>query len=256
MLIHRHCRVGEKLDVAGLNEITVLIDRAQTELTEAAMNSWSPGLDGPPHAHDRKEQNFLVTAGRGLVRIGAESFPAEPGDFFHVPAGVIHQTVNLQPDRRLDYFLFNAFLDGDKEGHASFADHISQVKEIRRRQAERQSAAADPGLAAGGSRRPGRRVATRGCGAGRTVLVDRRAAERCEAFLLQLPPGGTEPAAADATKEQTLLMLDGSARATVDGEPVELAAGEVLFVPRSAAFACTAGAAGLRLVSFGTVVAR
>lgn len=255
-MIHRHCRAGEKLDVAGLNEITVLIDRAQTELTEAAMNSWSPGLDGPPHAHDRKEQNFLVTAGRGMVRIGAESFPAEPGDFFHVPAGVIHQTVNLQPDRRLDYFLFNAFLDVDKEGHASFADHISQVKEIRRRQAERQNAAADPGLAAGGSRRPGRRVPTRGCGAGRTVLVDRGTAERCEAILLQLPAGGTEPATADATKEQTLLVLEGSARVTVGGQPAEIAAGEVLFVPRSAALGCTAGAAGLRLVSFGTVVAR
>lgn len=255
-MIHRNCRLGEKLDVAGLNEITVLIDRSQTELTEVAMNSWSPGLDGPPHAHDRKEQNFFVTAGRGLVRIGAESFPAEPGDYFHVPAGVVHQTVNRQPEQRLDYFLFNAFLDAGKEGHASFADHIDQVREIRRRQAERQSAAADPALGSGGGRRPGKRVATGGSTAARLVLVDRREAERCEAILFQVPAGGEMPSLADPAKEQTLLVLEGSARVTLSGQPVAIAAGEVLFVPRAQAIAGTAGAGGLRLVSFGTVVTR
>lgn len=255
-MIHRHCRVGQKLDVAGLNEITVLIDRSQTELTEVAMNSWCPGLDGPPHAHDGKEQNFLVTAGRGTVKIGGDSFPAEPGDYFYVPAGVVHQTVNLQPDHRLDYFLFNAFLDSDKEGHASFADHISKVKEIRRRQAERQSASVDPGLVTAAAKRPGKRVATRGADGLRTVLVDRCGTERCEAILHQLPPRGGQTPAADGTKEQTLFVLEGSGRVTVAGEPADLAAGEVLFVPRAATFTCVAGDAGLRFVSFGTVITR
>lgn len=255
-MIHCNCRTGEKLDVAGLNEITVLIDRSQTELTEVAMNSWSPGLDGPPHSHDRKEQNFLVTAGRGLVRIGGESFPAEPGDYFYVPAGVVHQTVNLQAEQRLEYFLFNAFLDADKEGHASFADHISKVKDIRRRQAERQSATADPALVSDAGTRPGKRVATRGCNGGRAVLVDRGGTERCEAILFQIPAGAALPATADAAKEQTLLILEGSARVTVGGQPGFVAAGEVLFVPRSREFGCVAGAEGLRFVSFGTVVER
>ena len=220
------------------------------------MNSWCPGLDGPPHAHDRKEQNFLVTAGRGVVKIGGESFPAEPGDYFYVPAGVVHQTVNLQPDQRLDYFLFNAFLDADKEGHASFADHISKVKEIRRRQAERQSASADPGLIPSASKHPGKRVATRGVDGLRTVLMDRRGAARCEAILFQLPPRGVQSPTGDETKEQTLFVLEGSGRMAVADEQADISAGEVLFVPRSANFACTAGAAGLRFVSFGTVITR
>lgn len=255
-MIHRNSRVGQKLDVAGLNEITVLIDRSQTELTEVAMNSWSPGLDGPPHSHDRKEQNFLVTAGRGLVKIGTESFPAEPGSYFHVPAGVVHQTINLQSDARLDYFLFNAFLGTDKEGHASFADHIAQVKEIRRQQAAQQSASADPGLVASGSARPGKHVTTGGHGGTRTVLLDRKEAERCEAILFQLPARAALPTAADSTKEQTLFVLAGSGRMTVAGETCAVAAGEVIFVPRTADFACAADDAGLRFVSFGTVITR
>jgi hypothetical protein len=33
-MIKRNYQQGEKLDVAGLNEITVLVDRSETELTE------------------------------------------------------------------------------------------------------------------------------------------------------------------------------------------------------------------------------
>lgn len=54
MLCRHPSQISQKLDVSGLNEITVLIDRSETALTEVAINSWSPGLDGPPHAHEAK----------------------------------------------------------------------------------------------------------------------------------------------------------------------------------------------------------
>jgi len=256
IMIHRNSRVGEKLDVAGLNEITVLVDRSQTELTEVAMNSWCPGLDGPPHSHERKEQIFLVTGGRGVVRIGADQFPAEPGEFLYVPAGVVHQTINLERDGRLEYFLFNAFLDADKEGHASFADHIAKVKDIRRQQAERQSESPTALPSQPGSRARGKWVATQAIGAGRTLLLDRRETERCEAFLVQLPARGELPRAADAAAEQTLFVLQGSGRITVGDEEQDVLAGDVIFVPRGATWRGVAGGEGLRLVAFGTVVSR
>ena len=65
---------GEKLDVAGLNEIIVLLDRSETEKTEVALNIWPPNLDGPPHKHDEKEQIFYFTSGKGIVKIGKDSF--------------------------------------------------------------------------------------------------------------------------------------------------------------------------------------
>lgn len=255
MLI-RDSRSGQKLDVAGLNELTVLIDRSETELTEVAINSWSPGLDGPPHFHDRKEQNFLVTSGRGRVIIGIESFSAEPGVFFHVPAGVTHQTINLQKDQRLDYFLFNAFLASDKEGHASFADHISKVKETRRQQAVAQKAGSDDAATSPSASARGKRVVLKDCSGPRSVLLDRTESSRCEAVLFTCQPGERAAAEVDATKEQTLFVLEGSGRVAAEAGSWNMTAGHVAFVPRASGMEIVAGERGLRMVSFGAVVAR
>jgi mannose-6-phosphate isomerase-like protein (cupin superfamily) len=255
-MIHRLPSTGQKLDVAGLNEITVLIDRSETELTEVAMNGWQPNLDGPPHAHTRKEQNFLVTSGRGTVRIGNASFPAEPGSFFYLPAGVVHQTIT-QGTEPLVYFLFNAFLDTDKEGHASFADHISKVKETRRQQAETQRADADPGVAAGAPpARPGRCIDTSKLVADATVILSRNDTERCEAVHHRLAGGAQLDLPPNQQKEQTLFVLSGHGRLTVGSEAADVAPGQVVFLPRHTAGAMEAGTAGLEVISFGTLIAR
>lgn len=259
-MICKYYKDGIKLNVADLNEITVLIDRSETELTEAALNSWWPGLDGPPHRHEQKEQIFYVISGRGLVKIGGETFDAAPGAFFYVPAGVIHQTINQGSDR-LEYFLFNAFLNADKEGHASFADHIDKVKETRRQQAQTQSADA-------GSRSPNADFSRQGkcipkvaleCGkdsasAAKVLLLDRVETQRCETFLLSWPAGQTSVPTASAEKEQTLFILTGSGSVTVGKETVPVKAGHVIFVPRNTLFAMQSAAETMRCISFGTVI--
>ncbi len=256
-MIYRHPAQGQKLQVSGLNEITVLIDRSETALTEVAMNSWSPKLDGPPHAHDRKEQNFLVTSGRGDVVIGGERFSAAPGDFFYVPAGVVHQTINLEPEKRLEYFLFNAFLGADKEGHASFAAHIDVVKETRQLQAKMQSVqAAGGGAAATGSARRGRKATLPAAGAMGTALVARADTDKCETLAWNLPAGAQAAVAADATKEQVLFVHAGEGRVQIGGEAVNVRAQHTLLVPPGTAAALAAGPAGLQVVSFGTLVGR
>jgi quercetin dioxygenase-like cupin family protein len=84
-MIHRPCRTGQKLDVAGLNEIIVIIDRSETELTEVGMNSWAPGLDGPPHAHEHKEQTLFILEGAGQFTVAAQTEPAAAGEVVFVP---------------------------------------------------------------------------------------------------------------------------------------------------------------------------
>jgi mannose-6-phosphate isomerase-like protein (cupin superfamily) len=255
-MICRHQSQGQQLDVAGLNQITVLIDRSETELTEVGINAWHPGLDGPPHAHPGKEQNFLVTAGRGEVVIGGESFPAAPGDFFYVPASVVHQTITRGADR-LEYLLFNAFLDASKEGHASFADHISKVKETRRQQAEQQRAEADASLAARPApARRGKRVALPAAGGAGVVLLDRAETERCEAVAWPLAGSARAVIAPDSTKEQTLFVVTGAGSLQVGTEQAEVHQGHTVLVPRGSACVLTAGPTGLQVVSFGTVVVR
>jgi quercetin dioxygenase-like cupin family protein len=255
-MIHRDSKTGQKLDVAGLNEITVLIDRSETELTEVAINSWVKGLDGPPHAHTQKEQNFLVTVGNGDVIIGGERHAARPGDFFFLPAGVVHQTINHGPGL-LAYFLFNGFLDSNKEGHASFADHIGKVMETRRMQAETQKADSDPGIVgAARSSWPGKKVSTAGLSAASTVLIGRAESERCEAVHHNLAAGENLASAGEPTKEQTFYITTGSGQFTVDDETVTGSEGQIVFAPCDVAYSVKAGDGGLTMVSFGTIVKR
>lgn len=255
-MICRHpAQVSQKLDVSGLNEITVLVDRSETELTEVAMNSWHPVLVGPPHAHEAKEQNFLITAGIGEVVIGAERFSAEPGDFFYVPAGVVHQTINLSKDQQLEYFLFNAFLDSGKEGHASFADHIALMKGVRKLQAERQTSNVEGGTAVSATRR-GQKSTLPAADQSGATLIGRADAERCEAMAWRLSAGGRADIAADAAKEQVLFVHSGAGTIEVGGEKVAVAARHTLFAPRGTACTLAAGTTGMVVVSFGTVVLR
>ncbi|MDW8309610.1 MAG: cupin domain-containing protein, partial [Verrucomicrobiales bacterium] len=121
-MICRSAQQAQRLDVAGLNEILVLVDRSETRLTEVGLNTWRKGLEGPPHSHEAKEQIFYVTAGSGVVVVGNARYAVRPGSLVYVPPRVIHQTIVTGEDP-LTYLLFNAFLDASKEGHASFAEH-------------------------------------------------------------------------------------------------------------------------------------
>ena len=257
-MICRHFKEGQKLNVADLNEITVLIDRSETELTEVALNSWTPGLDGPPHFHEQKEQVFFITQGTGHVTIGEATYPAAVGDLFYVPAGVIHQT-RTGGGVPLEYLLFNAFLNADKEGHGSFADHIEKVKATRKLQAETQQAAVAathpspvPGSKAAGRRCPA--IGGRPSGWSQQVLLPRSCTDRCEVVALSWPASAGGPRKAESCAEQTLFVLDGGGKVTVgqDSQPVKQ--GDVIFVPRNTTLAVQAGSEGLGILALSTIV--
>lgn len=135
-MICRRYNEGQRLDVAGLNQIVVVIDRSETARTEVGLNTWRAGLAGPRHAHAEKEQTFLVTAGAGWVIVGQEKRRVGEGDVVFVPAGAEHQTIAAD-DQPLEYLLYNAFLTETREGHRTFAEHIEKVKATRRAQADR-----------------------------------------------------------------------------------------------------------------------
>lgn len=258
-MICRYFWEGQKLDVAGLNEITVLVDRSETELTEVAFNEWRRELNGPPHQHAKKEQIFFVVSGAGTIKVGDESFTVKPHDLIFVPTGVTHQTINLA-DEPLGYLLFNAFSDSDKEGHASFADHIAKVKETRRQQADSQ--AADAGAAEeAASGKKGKFVGDISggkCyefGSNSTFLViDRCEAERCETTVVVWPAQSKGAMVAHDDKEQTFFVLSGTGRVTVGEETSDVKPGDVIFVPRNTAHTTEAGDEELRYLCLNTVV--
>lgn len=259
-MICRQYREGQKLDVAGLNEITVLVDRSQTQLTEMGWNRWRRGLEGPPHSHDAKEQIFYVTDGDGAVVVGKERYTVKPGSMVYVPPSVVHQTI-VAGDEPLSYLLFNAFLDAGKEGHASFADHIEKVKQVRWRQAQSQQAGVTGADARGTWDQAGKHVEdihdNRGYDSGSntsTLLLGRNETHRCEVTLVTLPKGDKGTQVAHEEKEQTLFVLSGRGHVAVAGETHEVGPGDVVFVPWNTAYSTGALDMDLSYLCFSTFV--
>lgn len=259
-MICRPSQQGQRLDVAGLNEITVLVDRSETQLTEVGLNTWRKGLEGPPHSHDAKEQIFYVTAGVGVVVVGNARYPVKPGSLVYVPPRVVHQTI-VTGDAPLTYFLFNAFLDASKEGHASFADHIAKVKEIRKQQAESQRSNVAGAAPGGLTDRPGKHVEN--IYAGRLfdfgsnttrLLLERREAVRAEVTLVSWPKGNKGAMVSHPEKEQTFFVLAGHGKVTVGEETCDVRVGDVVFVPWQAPHTTEAGDTELTYLCLNTHV--
>jgi len=259
-MICRHYQNGQKLDVAGLNVVTVLVDRSETQLTEVGWNRWRKGLEGPPHSHEAKEQIFYVTDGEGIVVVGPARYPVKPGSLVYVPPAVIHQTI-VTGDAPLSYFLFNAFLDAGKEGHASFADHIAKVKEVRRQQAESQKATVAGVDARAVSDRPGKLVADIyvgklfDFGSNTTRLIlERRDTARAEVTLVSWPRASKGAMVSHSEKEQTFFVLAGQGKVTVGSETRQVGVGDVVFVPWKAPHTTEAGDGELTYLCLNTHV--
>lgn len=247
-MICRHYLHGQKLKVGDLNEITVLIDRSETSLTEVAMNFWRQGLNGPPHSHTGKEQVFFITEGNGVVNVGSESHPVKPGSLIYIPEGVVHQSV--AGDRALTYFLFNAFLEPAKEGCANYAEHIEKVKSIRQQQAATGKATADPNLGKRVSAKKPRATAEAG-GTTSATLLARADTEGCEVERVTLSKGAKRETQYN-DREQTLFVLSGSGTVRAGGETGEIQPGTAVFIPMNAPQFVKAGDEGLTYLRLST----
>ena len=259
-MICRHHQIGQKLDVAGLNVVTVLVDRSETQLTEVGWNCWRKGLEGPPHSHAAKEQVFYVTDGEGIVVVGPARYTVKPGSLIYVPPTVVHQTI-VTGDAPLSYFLFNAFLDSRKEGHASFADHIEKVRGVRRQQAVLQQAAVAGADTQAVSDRPGKLIAD--IHAGRLfdsgsnttrLILDRTEAVRAEVTLVSWPKGSRGVTVSHPEKEQTFFVLAGQGVVTIGAETRPVTVGDVVFVPWKAPHTTEAGDETLSYLCLNTHV--
>ena len=260
-VICKYCRDyqdSETLDVAGLNQITVLIDRSQTLLTEVGLNVWYAGLEGPPHFHDGKEQIFFVISGNGMVTVAGESFPVKPNDLVYVPTGAMHRTM-VESGEPLTYLLFNAFKDTDKEGHASFAEHIAEAKHVRRQQADQaaQGAAIDWSRTMEKGRHTTIDLDTaqrQPDSVGIVPLLGPTETHRCAVDLGVQQAGQRRTIEIGRDSEKTLYFLSGPATVHVDDELWSVAAGDVMYIPYGRTLATETGDAGLNFLCLSTIL--
>lgn len=248
-MINRYFKQGQKLDVAGLNEITVLIDRSETELSEIGWNCWTPNQDGPPHKHDDKTQLFYVTDGVGKIKLGDEVYDAAAGDLAYVPAGLVHQTITTT-NEKLCYMLFVVFNDPKKEGHTTFADHIEKVKQIRKMQAisgisdvvaEEKTGPVKPGKFISGivKESPASLLSSS------ELLIEREQDTNLELFLVRRPAGLKKDFELHEEKEQTFFVIEGNGTVIIGNESEEVKPGNVIFVPRNVKHNVYAGSQGI-----------
>ncbi len=245
------------MDVAGLNQITVLIDRSQTSLTEVGLNMWYVGLEGPPHFHDGKEQIFFVLSGTAEVIVSGQTFQVKPNDLIHVPLGAMHRTV-VDVGQPLTYLLFNAFKDHQKEGKASFVDHLAEAKHVRRRQADE---------AAQGVPIDWARTSTKGrCievaasrpedaqGTQWVTLLSPDETYRAAADLVVQGPGQEQKLNLRSNSEHILFVLGGTGFVRVAGKGWPVGSGDVLYIPGDRETTAQADEQGLSFLSLDTIL--
>ena len=238
-MINRYYKNGEQLDVAGLNKITVLLDRSETELTEIGMNEWRPNLDGPPHKHNDKDQVFYITSGEGIVKVDTMEYRVTEGCCVYVSAGCVHQTITTS-DVPLVYLLLNIFNDPEKEGHTSFKDHIEKVQLIRKQQAESGETGNDSeGELNVEKKKPkffksvfeGKKY---DFGSNSTILLlDRNETNNFELVVVKWPPQNKGAVVTHSEKEQSFFILKGHGEVTVGDETEKVVPGNLVFVPRN-----------------------
>jgi len=252
-MICRNYRDGQKLDVSGLNEITVLLDRSESGLTEIGYNKWSPSQDGPPHKHPDKDQVFYIHDGVGDVILGGERNSVKPGDLVYVPSGLLHQTITTTP-KPLCYVLFNVFNDTSKEGHQTFADHIEKVKAIRRAQADSGRSDAD-GLVSDAMRNkpqffngiynPVKGIPT---SPSSRILLERDQTNRFEFGMDILKPAQFVSEVANILIESSFFCLSGDLSVALNGTEQRVREGDLFFIPAGMAYDLKTGKEGSHLL--------
>ncbi len=87
-------------------------NRAQS-LAEAIV---VPGTTTRLHRHRQSEELYHITAGRGQMTLGEDSFEVEPGDTICIPPGTAHCIENIGSEPlRLLCCCAPAYADGDTE---------------------------------------------------------------------------------------------------------------------------------------------
>jgi quercetin dioxygenase-like cupin family protein len=86
----------------GEHVFRFLATAAQTGGSYSAMEILSPERSGPgPHTHDESEEYFLLLDGKVVFIIDGQEYDVGPGDFLHVPRGIVHEFTVLTPTSRM-----------------------------------------------------------------------------------------------------------------------------------------------------------
>jgi mannose-6-phosphate isomerase-like protein (cupin superfamily) len=71
----------------------------QGEFLFAGLNSFEPGQERAPHAHQGQDKLYLIPEGSGMVQVGDQTERLSAGDAAFAPSGIVHSIRNPGPER-------------------------------------------------------------------------------------------------------------------------------------------------------------
>ena len=95
MMFVRNVTSLARFNSARMGKTTV----AEGEFLFAGLNSFEPGQEHAPHAHEGQDKLYLVLEGAGFVTIAGQEEALAPGDAAFAPSGVVHSIRNPGPQR-------------------------------------------------------------------------------------------------------------------------------------------------------------
>ncbi len=84
------------------NRYRMYLPRDMTECLECGVVKMEKGSGTPAHEHPKEEQIYLVTGGRGRLRVGDEECDIEKGMIVFIPRATEHE-VECISDEGLEY---------------------------------------------------------------------------------------------------------------------------------------------------------
>ncbi len=245
---------GGGLSIWWMGDDKITFQATSTD-TNGAYAFWvdePPGHVGPPkHVHSREEEGFYVIEGQVQFRAGDINSVLTKDTFIALPKGIPHSWINTTPGQaRLITFTAGAgnegfFLTLGAPGVGPPGPRATlPLEEInartRRYGVTYMKTSDDPldgALQIGVGRSPTMVRPTEGerqQAAGVVYLVKAAGAVTANAYTLielHIAPGGIMPSHRHAAFEEGIYVLDGSVRATLDGESYEATAGSFLIIP-------------------------
>jgi quercetin dioxygenase-like cupin family protein len=236
----------------GDDKITFQATSADTDGAYAFWVDEPPGHVGPPkHVHNREDEGFYVIEGQVEFRAGHIDQLLTKDDFIALPKGIPHSWINTSPGfARLITFTAGAgnegfFLTLGAPGVGPAATRATlPLEEInartRRYGVTYMESAGDPldgSLQIGAGRsptvvRPDQGQRHYACGVVYSVKACGVVTANAYSLIeVQIAPGGIMPSHRHSAYEEGIYVLDGSIRATLDGETYEAPAGSFLIIP-------------------------
>jgi mannose-6-phosphate isomerase-like protein (cupin superfamily) len=71
----------------------------QGDFLFAGLNSFEPGQEHAPHAHEGQDKLYVILEGSGMVHVGEQTELLSAGDAAFAPSGVVHSIRNPGPQR-------------------------------------------------------------------------------------------------------------------------------------------------------------